>query len=80
MRKDFLQGIMVLVSPKKIKSEKRFMHASFLRILRVGVRTRMLRPEMWLVPAVTSLNVDEFDVLVKIPWQFLAVSSASRHC
>ncbi len=28
----------------------------FLRFLRVGVRSRLMRPEKWLVPAATSLN------------------------
>ncbi len=62
-------------------SEKWFMLESSLGSPRVGVRSRMLRPEMlWLVPAVTWLNVDGFKILVKIPWQFAAVFSASRHC
>ncbi len=34
------------------------MHESFLRFLMVGVRLRMLRPEMQLVPVDTSPNVD----------------------
>ncbi len=60
-----------------------FMHESFLKIeepqIWVGVRSRMLRPEMQLVPAVTSLNVDGF-VDMKLLCQYLALSSASRHC
>ncbi len=38
---------------------------SFLGFLRVGVRSRLLRPETRLVPAVTWLNVDGLDLLVK---------------
>ena len=37
------------------------------------------RPEMRFVPAVTSLNVDGFNVCVVVPWQLFAVFSASRH-
>ena len=32
------------------------MHESFLRFLRVGVLSRMMQPEMWLVPAAPSLT------------------------
>ncbi len=52
-----------------IKSEKRLIHESSFRFLRVGVRSWMLLPEMRLAPAVILLNVDGFDMLVKIPWQ-----------
>ncbi len=54
------------------------MHESFLRFLRVGVRLQMLRPEMWLVPAVASPNED--DVLVKVLGEVFAIFPASRHC
>ncbi len=56
--------------PKTFESQKRFMHEPYLRFVRVGVGSRMLRPEIKLVPAVTSLNIDGF----------VAVFSASRHC
>ncbi len=53
-------------SPQKaFESEKRFMHERFLRFLRVGVRSRMLQPEMQLVPTVTSLKVDRFNIFVE---------------
>ena len=57
------------------------MQEQFLRCLRVGVCSRMMRTEMRLLPAITSLlNVDGFGILVKIPWQIFAVFSASGHC
>ncbi len=40
----------------------------------VGVRSRMLRPEMRLVPAVTSINVNGFNVLAKTQCCFLRFS------
>ena len=40
----------------------------------------MLQPEMQLVTAVTSLNLDGLDNLGEKPCQFVAVFSASRHC
>ncbi len=47
--------------------------------LRVGVRSRLLRPQMRLVPTATVLNVDGFDVLEKKKKGFFEVLSASRH-
>ncbi len=57
--KRFLRNIIVwiIVRLKTFESAKRFMHESFLRFLRKEVRLQMLRPEILLVPAVTSLNV-----------------------
>ena len=40
----------------------------------------MLQKEMMLVPAVTSLTVNGFYILVKILCQFCPLSSASNHC
>ncbi len=79
MRKDSLRSNNGLnkFPPKQFEPEKRF---RFFRFLRVGVCSRMLRPEMWLLLAVTSVNMSGFDILVKILWQFLGVLSASRHC
>ncbi len=58
-----------LCTQKTFESEKGFIHWVISQLfLRVDVRSRMLRPEM--VPAVTSLNVDGFDILVKILCQF----------
>ncbi len=68
LRKYSLQSNMVWIifHPKTYESEKRFMHESFLSFLRAGV-------------AVTSLNMDGFNVFVKIPWQvFFAVFSACK--
>ncbi len=61
--RDSLQNKMVWIIfyPKTFESEKPFMHESFLRLLRVGVHLRVLRPEMRLVPAVTLLNMDGMD-------------------
>ncbi len=57
------------------------MHESFSQISGgVSIRTWMLWPEMRSILAVTSLDVDGFDVPVNIPWRFVAVFSASRHC
>ncbi len=50
------------------------MDEPFLRVLRVGESSRMMRPEMQLVTAVSSLNVDGFDVLVKIQVSFAVFS------
>ncbi len=50
------------------------MHESFLRFLRGGIDSWMLRLEMRLIPAVTALNVDGFDILVKTMWLKLKLS------
>ncbi len=55
------------------------MHEAFLTFLRVGVCLQTWL-KMQLVSAVTSLNMDGFDVLVKMKWQFFAVFSASSRC
>ncbi len=44
--------VKIIFHPTLLKSQKRFMHKSLFRILRFGVRLRMLWPEMRLVPAV----------------------------
>ena len=44
--------------PKTFGSEKLFLHQSFLRILRVGVGSWMLLPDLRLLPAVTLLKWD----------------------
>ena len=50
-----------------------------IRFLRVGLCSWMLRQEMWLVPAVTSVSL-KFVFLAKTPCRVFAVFSASRHC
>ncbi len=53
------------------------MHEALLRFPRIGGWSLMPQPEMQLVPAVTALNMDGFDTLVKIPiipWQFFLCS------
>ncbi len=65
---------------KTFELEKQFMHESFLRFLRVGVRLRMLRLEMRWVPAVTLLNVDGFNVLDENTVTVYAGFSTSRDC
>ncbi len=42
------------------------MHDLFLRSLGVDVCSQMLKPEMGLVPAVTTLTVDGFDIRLEI--------------
>ncbi len=57
------------------------MHESLLIFLRVGVHSSMLRQEMQLVPAVTSLNVDGSNMMfVKLTTlKVFAVFSASKY-
>ncbi len=59
--------------------QKLFMQWSFEGLVSVS-EILMLPPEMRSVLAVTWLNVDGFDDLLKIPWYFIAVFSANRHC
>ncbi len=62
--------VWIIFHPKTFESVKRFGNESFLRSLWVVVQAlQIMRPEMCLVPAVTSLNMHGFDFLVKIRWQ-----------
>ena len=77
--------VWIIVHPKTFESKKWFIHNTEIgsQISTGWVRLLMLQPYvhcMPSVPAVTSLNVDGFDILVKILWKFCAVFSASRHC
>ncbi len=61
------------------------MHEIVLRFLRVGVRLRMLRPEVRLVLAVTTQNEDGFDNFVEMYRSTVTVVVVgfflvSRHC
>ena len=49
-------SIWEMIHAWNVSSRNRFMHESFLRFLRVGVLSRMMQPEMWLLPAAPSLT------------------------
>ncbi len=68
--------VWIIFDPKTFESEKRFMHESFLRFLRVGVCWGMLQPEF--VPPVTSLIGLDSTFLWKYHEQCFAVFSTSR--